>query len=144
VNERQGTLLTGGGRAAGPLADGFYVEPTIFGDVDPAGRLAQEEIFGPLPAASRFSTEEQAIEMANGTPYGLMAYVQTGDLGRAHRVAARLEAGNVSINGFYGMAPSAPFGGVKASGFGRTGGRAGLEEFLRPKNVFVHVPPTAP
>jgi acyl-CoA reductase-like NAD-dependent aldehyde dehydrogenase len=143
VTEKQGTLLIGGGRAGGPLADGFFVEPTIFGDVDHASSLAQEEIFGPVLAVSRFSTEEQAIEMANGTSYGLMAYLQTGDLARAHRVASRLEAGNVSVNGFYGMAPGAPFGGVKASGFGRTGGRAGLEEFLRPKNVFVHVPPAA-
>jgi acyl-CoA reductase-like NAD-dependent aldehyde dehydrogenase len=85
----------------------------------------------------RFGSEEEAIRLANDTRYGLAAYVHTSDVRRAHRVAHALEAGNVWVNGFFGVAPSMPFGGVKSSGYGRVGGLAGLREFLRPKNVWL-------
>jgi aldehyde dehydrogenase (NAD+) len=88
-------------------------------------------------AVIRFEDEAEAIALANGTQYGLAAFLHTNDLRRAHRVAAALEAGTVNVNGFTGVHAGAPFGGVKQSGFGRMGGRYGLEDFLRPKNVYI-------
>jgi aldehyde dehydrogenase (NAD+) len=134
---KAGRLCTGGHRVGGDLAGGFFVEPTVFADADPAAALAQEEIFGPVLAVMAFDDEEDAVALANGTAYGLAAYVWTNDLSRAHRVADALEAGYVSVNGMAALPPGAPFGGWKASGYGKEGGRAGIEEFLRTKNVFV-------
>jgi aldehyde dehydrogenase (NAD+) len=136
-SEKSGTLLTGGSRRGGELAEGYFVEPTVFGDVDPGSHLSREEIFGPVLSISRFGTDEEVIEAANNTDYGLGAYLFTKDIDRAHRMAEELDAGSISINGFGAIGPSAPFGGNKASGYGREGGKAGLDEFLRPKNVFV-------
>jgi acyl-CoA reductase-like NAD-dependent aldehyde dehydrogenase len=119
------------------LAAGYFVAPTIFGEVDAASELAQEEVFGPVLTFQPFRDEEEAVALANGTRYGLAAYVHTNDVRRAHRVAAALEVGNVWINGFFGVSPSMPFGGNKQSGHGRIGGRAGLREFTRPKNVWM-------
>ena len=132
-----GTLLAGGDRPGGPLASGSYVSPTVFADVDPASPLAQEEIFGPVLAIASFDDEDQAVALANGTRYGLAGYVWTRDLGRAHRVAAALDAGYVSVNGMASLPPAAPFGGFRASGYGVEGGRWGIQEFLRSKNVHV-------
>jgi aldehyde dehydrogenase (NAD+) len=132
-----GRLVTGGARIGGELADGFFIAPTIFALVDNRSPLAQEEIFGPVLAVCTFQSEEEAITMANDTQYGLAAYLQTSDVRRAHRVAHRLQVGNVCVNGFDGLPPNAPFGGTKQSGFGRVGGPAGLQEFCRPKNIFV-------
>lgn len=131
-----GTLVTGGERLGGELADGFFVAPTVFSEVDSAGELGQEEILGPVLAFSRFATEDEAVRLANGTRYGLAAYLHTSDLRRAHRVARALEAGSVWVNGFPGLSPCAPFGGLRHSGYGRLGGRWGIEEFLRPKSVW--------
>jgi aldehyde dehydrogenase (NAD+) len=135
--DKTGRLCAGGRRAGGDLAGGFFVEPTVFADADPTAPLAQEEVFGPVLAVLPFDSEEEAVALANGTRYGLAGYVWTNDLRRAHRVADALEAGYVSVNGMAPLPPSAPFGGWKASGHGLEGGRAGLEEFVRPKNVFV-------
>ena len=129
-------LLTGGERLGGELADGYFIQPTVFSDVDNSSDLAQNEVFGPVLAVIRFRDEEEAISLANATRYGLAAYVHTNDLKRAHRTAAALQAGSVWVNGS-GVKTSAPFGGVKQSGFGRMGGRFGLEDFLRPKNVYI-------
>lgn len=138
--EDAGRLLAGGTRLGGELSGGFFIRPTVFGDVDNQSPLAQQEVFGPVLAAMRFRDEDEAIELANGTPYGLAAHVQTKDLARAHRVAARLDVGNVSVNGGLPNAgPEAPFGGVKDSGYGKEGGRAGIEEYLRIKNVNVNL-----
>ncbi len=126
-------LVTGGTRGPGPA----YVTPTLFADVDPASSLAQEEVFGPVLAVTAFDTEAEAIEIANGTRYGLAGFIWTADLARAHRVADRLDAGYVSVNGMAGLPPSAPFGGWKASGRGSEGGIEGLREFLRTKNIHV-------
>jgi aldehyde dehydrogenase (NAD+) len=134
---RTARLVTGGERLEGDLSHGFFIKPTVFADVDNSSRLAQEEVFGPVLAVMPFSTEEEAIAKANDTRYGLAAYLHTADLVRAHRVADELEAGYVSVNSFPPMTASAPFGGVKSSGFGREGGRAGIEEYVHHKNVYV-------
>ncbi|CAN5721609.1 aldehyde dehydrogenase family protein [soil metagenome] len=131
-----GRLVAGGSRLGGGLAGGFFLQPTLFADVDNRGTLAQTEVFGPVIAMSRFESREEAVQLANDTQFGLAAYLHTNDLKRAHGVAAELEAGNVWINGFF-FAATIPFGGVKQSGHGRTGGRQGLEEFSRTKNVWM-------
>jgi aldehyde dehydrogenase (NAD+) len=130
-------LVTGGERMGGDLADGYFIAPTIFADVENRSSLAQQEVFGPVLAVMPFDTEEEAVATANDTTYGLAAYIQTNDLRRAHRVAAALEAGNVWVNGFMGIPGSVPFGGVKQSGYGRLGGIAGIREFTRPKNIWI-------
>jgi acyl-CoA reductase-like NAD-dependent aldehyde dehydrogenase len=137
VSGGHGRLITGGERLDGDLADGFYIAPTIFADVDAASPLAQQEIFGPVQSIIPFDTEAEAVAIANGTLYGLAGYVHTRDLTRAHRVADALDVGNVWVNGGFGIPAAAPFGGVKQSGQGRLGGRAGITEFTRPKNIWV-------
>ena len=128
------TLLVGGlGRPEGFDA-GWYVRPTVFSDVNNSMRIAREEIFGPVLAILPFEGEEEAVAIANDTPYGLAAYVQTGSNERAARLSRSLRAGAVHINGGayeYGS----PFGGYKASGNGREGGEVGLEDFLEIKMV---------
>jgi aldehyde dehydrogenase (NAD+) len=132
-----GRLISGGKRVLEELAEGHFIEPTIFADVHPASPLAQDEVFGPVLSVIAFDDEAEAIEVANKTRYGLAGYVWTSDLGRAHRVAEALQAGYVSINGMAALPPQAPFGGWKDSGHGVEGGRRGLEEYLRVKNVHV-------
>ncbi len=144
-SERAGDVLTGGKRADGALAEGYFVEPTVFGKVDPSSHLAQEEVFGPVLAISTFKDDRDALAKANGTRYGLGAYLHTRDIQRAHSFASLLEAGVVYVNsGRANMSPNAPFGGVKQSGFGSEGGRAGIGEFIRPKTVFVALQPFEP
>ena len=130
--EEGANLAAGGlGRPDG-LGKGWYVKPTLFTDVDNSMRIAREEVFGPVLAVIPFDTEEEAIAIANDTPYGLAAYVQTGDPERARRVARQLRAGAVHINGGayeYGS----PFGGYKQSGNGREGGLMGLEDYQEVK-----------
>jgi acyl-CoA reductase-like NAD-dependent aldehyde dehydrogenase len=135
VEQGAGRLITGGKRLGGELAQGYYIEPTVLGSVDNASALAQTETFGPVVSVMKFSDESEAVRIANDTPYGLNAFVQTTDLRRAHRVARQLEAGSVWINQFSDMSPQGPYGGYKRSGFGRTGGLEGLYEFLQVKNI---------
>ncbi|HTO31645.1 MAG TPA: aldehyde dehydrogenase family protein [Pararhizobium sp.] len=133
IAEGARVLVGGAGKPEG-FETGYFVKPTIFADVDNTMRIAREEVFGPVLAIMPFETEEEAIEIANDTNYGLAAYVQTGDPKRAERVASRLRAGMVHINGGphrYGS----PFGGYKQSGNGREGGMFGLEDFLEVKTV---------
>jgi aldehyde dehydrogenase (NAD+) len=130
-------LIAGGERLGGELTDGFFIAPTVFADVDNATSLARDEIFGPVVAVMPFDTDEEAVRIANDSPFGLAAYIQTSNLKRAHSVAQQLEVGNLWINGFLGIPPSAPFGGVKQSGWGRLGGIDGIREFTQSKNVFV-------
>jgi aldehyde dehydrogenase (NAD+) len=139
VGNKAGELLTGGSRLGGELAAGYYIEPTVFGGVDNASTLAQTETFGPVVSLMRFGSEAEAVRIANDTPYGLNAFVQTRDLGRAHRTARRLEAGSVWINTFSDISPQGPYGGFKQSGFGRTGGLDGLYEFLQVKNIRIGI-----
>ena len=130
-------LVAGGDRMGGVLADGYFIAPTIFCEVDPASELSQTEVFGPVLAITRFETDEEAITLANATEFGLAAYVWTQNLKRAHRNARALVAGNIWVNGFTGIPTSAPFGGVGQSGQGRLGGIHGIREFTRPKNVWI-------
>ncbi|MCY1206884.1 3-succinoylsemialdehyde-pyridine dehydrogenase [compost metagenome] len=127
-------VVAGGpGRPEG-LTQGFYTRPTVFGDVHNNMAIAREEIFGPVLVMIPYETEEEAIAIANDTEYGLAAYVWSGDAARARRVAGRLRAGSVHINGAT-MDITAPFGGFKASGNGREFGEFGLAEFLEYKTV---------
>jgi len=127
-------LLVGGlGKPEG-FEDGWYVKPTIFKDVSNDMRIAQEEIFGPVLVIIPFEDEKEAIEIANDTPYGLAAYLQTGDSEKAERVASQLRAGAVHINGG-GFNYGSPFGGYKQSGNGREGGTLGLEDFQEIKTL---------
>jgi len=136
IAEGQGRLLTGGERLGGDLAEGYFIAPTVFGDVDQHARIAREEIFGPVLSVLRFSDEDEVVAKANDSVYALSASVHTRDLARAHRLARALDGGTVSINGGAG-GPVVPFGGMKQSGYGREGARAGIEEFVQRKNVFV-------
>lgn len=129
-------LMCGGSRITkGELADGYYLEPTVFTDVDPQSELAQTEVFGPVLAVIPFADENEAISIANCTPYGLASYIQTNDLRRAHRVAERLVAGVVTINGASTQMVNRPFGGFGISGYGKENGPEGLAEFQRIKAV---------
>jgi aldehyde dehydrogenase (NAD+) len=135
--EKAGRLVLGGGRPGGELADGYFVDSTIFVDVDPMSSLAQNEVFGPVLSIIPFDTEDQAVEIANGTAYGLTNYVQTSDMRRARRLARDLRSGTIGINGTGNMHVGAPFGGVGISGFGREGGREGIMEFVSTKTVLI-------
>ena len=128
------TLLAGGMGKPEGVDKGWFVKPTIFSDVSNDMRIAQEEIFGPVLVIIPFEDESEAIAIANDTPYGLAAYLQTGDTERKERVAARLKAGAVHINGA-GIEYGTPFGGYKQSGNGREGGLMGLEDYLETKTL---------
>ncbi|UJA21936.1 aldehyde dehydrogenase [Thermoleophilia bacterium SCSIO 60948] len=118
------------------FAGGYWVPPTILTDVAPESTLGQEEIFGPVACFMRFSTEDEAIEIANGTAYGLTAAIISRDETRAYRIAERLEAGMVFVNNYMRRAfLGSPFGGVKGSGFGRENAAETLHEFVRSKNI---------
>ena len=127
-------LLTGGVDPPDGLNSGFFVRPTVFGRVTPDMVIAREEIFGPVLSIMTYRDEEDAVQIANGTHYGLAAAVWSGDAGRATRFARRLKSGQVDINGG-GFNLLAPFGGCKQSGYGRELGRYGLEEFLEVKAI---------
>lgn len=128
-------LLTSGDRLGGGLANGYFLQPTVFADVAPDSELAQKEVFGPVLSIIPFDTEDEAVHIANGTAYGLPGYLFTSDLTRAHRVAEELVTGEVLVNGAANLAVHRPFGGFGISGIGEEGGRAGLDEFLRIKGV---------
>ncbi len=132
-----GRLVYGGKPLSGELADGFFLEPTVFADVDPSSTLAQQEVFGPVLSIMPFDDEDDSNAIANGTSYGLAGYVYTNDIARAHRCAAALKAGYISVNSFNILPPAAPFGGYRQSGFGREGGLEGLLEMTHTKNVFL-------
>ena len=127
-------LLAGGlGKPSG-LEKGYYVKPTVFIDVDNKMEIARTEIFGPVLSVIPFENEEEAIKIANDTPYGLTNYIQTKDKEKARRVAKKLRSGMVDVNGA-GIAIDTPFGGFKHSGIGREAGEHGLQEFLEVKSV---------
>jgi aldehyde dehydrogenase (NAD+) len=135
--EEGASLLTGGpGRPEG-LERGYFVRPTVFGDVRNDMTIAREEIFGPVLSIIPYRDDDDAIAIANDTPYGLHAYVFGADLARANRVAAEIQAGRVFVNGLYD-APEAPFGGFKQSGLGREFGVFGLDTYLEPKAILGH------
>jgi phenylacetaldehyde dehydrogenase len=137
-NKEGARLVTGGKRASGHGA-GFFVEPTVFADVEGKMRIAREEIFGPVLAAIPFSDEEDLIAKANDTMYGLAAGVWTSDVKRAHRVAHALQAGTVYVNCYHMFDPAAPWGGFKQSGWGRELGPYALDLYTEIKNVIVDI-----
>lgn len=139
AREEGGTVLCGGERVLldGPLKDGWYIAPTVIEGLGPACRTNQEEIFGPVVTLQPFDNEEEAIALANATPYGLAAVVWTRDLQRSQRMARALEAGIVWINCWMVRDLRTPFGGVKQSGVGREGGVEALRFFTEAKNVCV-------
>jgi betaine-aldehyde dehydrogenase len=130
--EEGAKLIAGGPDTPQGLVKGFYVQQTIFSGVTPDMTIAREEIFGPVLSIIPYDTEDEAVAIANGTPYGLAGAVWSGDPARAERVARQLRTGQVDINGGQ-FNPSAPFGGYKQSGIGRERGRFGLEEFVETK-----------
>lgn len=127
-------LLAGGGR---PERRGFFVEPTVFGGVDNSSRLAREEIFGPVACLLRFEGEDDAVRIANDTPYGLAAGLWTENVGRAHRMVGRLRAGTVWVNNYRVVAHGLPFGGFKQSGLGRELGLEALQAYTEVKSVWI-------
>ncbi len=136
--EQKARLECGGGRdTSGTNSRGFFVQPTVFTEVRPEMKIAQEEIFGPVLSVIRFDDEQHAIDIANGTIYGLVSAVWTRDISRAHWMAERIKAGSVWINTYNGFDSASPFGGYKQSGFGRDLGGYALEQYTQVKSVWI-------
>jgi len=132
-----GACLASGGKRPAHLNKGFFVEPTVFGGVDPAAKTAREEIFGPVVSVIPFTTEEQAIDIANDSPFGLNASVFTNDVEKVYAMSRRLRTGTVGHNGFK-LDFKVPFGGFKESGYGRECGTEGLRAYLEPKTIVLN------
>ncbi len=131
----EGATVALGGGVPAHLPVGYYVEPTVLVDVDPNATVAQEEIFGPVLVVLAHDGDDDAVAIANNSPYGLSGAVFGGSLERARAVAARIRTGTVSLNGGLWYGPDVPFGGYKQSGIGREMGRAGFEEYLETKSI---------
>jgi aldehyde dehydrogenase (NAD+) len=130
--------LSGGDRVTeGPLANGYFVSPTVFADVRDDMRIAQDEIFGPVISAIPFEDIDEVVRRANATPFGLGSGVWTRDVSKAHRLAKAIRAGSVWVNCYQAMDPAMPFGGYKMSGYGRESGLQHLEEYLNVKAVWI-------
>jgi aldehyde dehydrogenase (NAD+) len=137
IGTSEGGTIVAGGKAATVNGKGYFVEATVFDGVKPDMTIAREEIFGPVLAVLGFDDEEEAIALANQSMYGLAAGVWSRDIGRAHRVAHAIRAGTVWVNTYNMYDPGAPFGGYKASGFGRDLGRTALEGYTESKTVWI-------
>ncbi|MFJ2439332.1 aldehyde dehydrogenase family protein [Streptomyces sp. NPDC087658] len=136
AREEGGRVITGGARVHEETG-GFYYAPTVIADLSNDARAVQEEIFGPVLTVQPFDTEDEAVALANSTPYGLASGLQTQNLTRAHRVAGRLKAGIVWVNDWAMLDPAIPFGGVKQSGYGREYGPEALEAYTKVKSVVI-------
>jgi aldehyde dehydrogenase (NAD+) len=130
-------FLSGGGAAGGDLAEGYFIKPTLINDPEARLEISREEVFGPVVSLMPFKDEDDGVAKANNTVFGLAAYIESTNIKTVHRVAARLDAGNVLVNGAGGLPTAAPFGGHKQSGVGRVGGIWGIREFIRTKNVHI-------
>jgi aldehyde dehydrogenase (NAD+) len=141
IGRQEGVEVVAGGHAAeeGDLRNGHFIEPTIFTGVDNSMRIAQEEIFGPVLSVISFDTDEEAVQIANDTTYGLVAGLWTRDLSRAHRIARVLEAGQIYINQWYAGGVETPFGGSKSSGIGREKGVEAVSHYTETKTVTVRL-----
>jgi aldehyde dehydrogenase (NAD+) len=138
VGKQDGARLVVGGKAADiGTGKGYFVEPTVFADVNSDMTIAREETFGPILSIIPFDGFDQAIAIANGNQYGLASGVHTCDIKKAHKAAAALKAGTVWVNTYGHFDPSAPFGGYKMSGYGREQGWEALEFYLQTKTVWV-------
>jgi len=135
IGKKEGRLLAGGGRAEGFENEGNYVAPTVFADVAPDAQIFQDEIFGPVVAITPFDTDEEALELANNTKYGLAAYVWTSNLKRAHNFAHQIDSGMVWLNSNNVRDLRTPFGGVKASGLGREGGYRSVDFYTTQQSI---------
>ncbi|MEO6943875.1 MAG: aldehyde dehydrogenase family protein [Lacisediminihabitans sp.] len=123
------------------IANGFFVPPTIFDDLDPNARLLREEVFGPVLAVTKFSSDDEAVQLANSTEFGLSAGIWTSDISRAHKVARAIKAGTVWINTYRILSELVPFGGVGSSGYGRENGTEAARLYTRPKSVWTSLNP---
>jgi aldehyde dehydrogenase (NAD+) len=136
-----GRVVVGGERLGGDLADGHFMSATVVADVDNDSKLAREEVFGPVMALMPFDSAAEAVAIANDTDFGLAGGVWTRDLDTAHGVASALHTGTVWVNNYLSLQASAPFGGHKASGLGREGGWAAIEDNTELTNVLVALKP---
>ena len=140
LNEDKARLVAGGKVPADPsLKDGFFVEPTVFADVTRKMRIFQEEVFGPFVSVTKFTTEEEGLELANDSPFGLAGAIRTNDVTRAHRVAAKLKCGIVWVNDHHRLDPASPWGGIKDSGIGRECGTESFDQHFETKSVMVRL-----
>jgi aldehyde dehydrogenase (NAD+) len=136
IGAAEGAVVRTGGTRVGDT--GFFVKPTVFADVEPGMRIAQEEIFGPVASVIKFADDEEALRIANGTVYSLAAGVWSADIARVHRFAKRLKAGTVWVNTFGPTDVRLPWGGSRDSGFGREHGDMAIENFTEPKVVWIN------
>jgi betaine-aldehyde dehydrogenase len=143
IGKKEGAKLEcGGERLKGErFGEGYFISPTIFSEVKQDMRIVQEEIFGPVVVVQPFNSEEQAIELANGTPFGLAGGVFTNDVTRAHRVVKALRAGITWVNGYHSTFNECPWGGYKQSGWGRELGTFGLEAYTEVKQININLDP---
>jgi aminomuconate-semialdehyde/2-hydroxymuconate-6-semialdehyde dehydrogenase len=140
AKQENATLITGGKRPSNLpdyLKNGYYLEPTVYVHENPEARICQEEIFGPVVTLIPFDTEEEAVQIANNTQYGLNGVIWTENLQRAHRISHQVRAGTIWVNCWFVRDLRAPFGGFKKSGIGREGGRHSLEFFTEAKNICI-------
>ena len=140
LNEDKARLVAGGKIPTDPaLKNGFFVEPTVFADVTRNMRIFQEEVFGPFVSVTKFTTEEEGLELANDSPFGLAGAIRTNDVTRAHRVAAKLKCGIVWVNDHHRLDPASPWGGIKDSGIGRECGTESFDQHFETKSVMVRL-----
>jgi aldehyde dehydrogenase (NAD+) len=132
-------LVAGGNRIEGDRSSGFFIEPTVFSGVTNDMTIAQEEIFGPVATVIPFDDADEAVKLANATPYGLAGGLWTQNVGTAHKVSRAINAGTVWVNSYGVLDPSIGFGGTKMSGYGWKGGREHVQSYLYPKAVYMNL-----